>query len=273
MVMSYFKYQNGLPDKKTPKVSLVLAATFDEAKWASKRMGELSPGWLEMRTILKSEQGVYRRMSMWYEYEGLILYMQSFIAQEKEKLTSEQIVSINGRYLLSDEHPAAVLDDMTEAKLSIEEEEEDGNHRQLNKKSIIRAITAHRWLHKMGFPYCDIQKGIFINGPERPNVIDSGKLFEKTFLQLQSRALEYDKDGINILKLPLPNNRLFLIPWTHDESKFRTKKHQRSACHNEKAGQNYLHEKSRGRGIILSDCLFPNGHVSVPEYITEIEMQ
>jgi hypothetical protein len=36
----------------------------------------------------------------------------------------------------------------------------------------IRARTARRWLHRMGFEYKNVKKGVFIDGHEREDVVE-----------------------------------------------------------------------------------------------------
>lgn len=42
---------------------------------------------------------------------------------------------------------------------------------------VIRSRTARRGLCKLGYKYKDVHKNVFINGHERPNIVENCRIF------------------------------------------------------------------------------------------------
>lgn len=126
-------------------------------------------------------------MSTWYDDEGLLVHIRNTIAGMGERLTSQRLAREVGKYLLSDEHEQAVLQDLRELVNAKVIGEEASGHRPLAagyKRKSIRARSARWWLRKLGYQYKDIQKGIYFDGHERSDVIDYHNLFLERLEQL-----------------------------------------------------------------------------------------
>lgn len=127
-------------------------------------------------------------MSTWYDDEGLLVHIRNTIAGMGERLTSQRLAREVGRYLLSDEHEQAVLPDLGElVNLEVIGEEASG-HRPLAagyKRKSVRARSARRWLRQLDYQYKDIRKGIYLDGHERPDVIDYRNQFLERLEQLK----------------------------------------------------------------------------------------
>lgn len=267
IVLGYLSFQQRFPHITATEGSIVTAAVFKRGGWVARRLREWTDSWVENRLIPKGEQGIGRRMSSWYEDEKLELFMRKFIAEMGATMTAQKLSTAVGNYLMSEDHGAAVLQDLQHA--TVEEGEEDGTRRGLYKRKGIRARSACRWLRRMGYRYRDIRKGIFLDGHERSDVIEYRQIFVRTISDLESLIVEYDINGNMIEKSPMPGERLCVL-MAHDESTFSANDARRQAWHNIK--QTHLRPKSRGRGIMLSDILYANGRVCVPDSITAEQM-
>lgn len=99
----------------------------------------------------------------------------------------------------------------------------DGN---VNQKRDIQSRTARRWLHRLGYNWRDVQKGVFIDGHERPDVIEYRNQFLAEIEALRPYLVEFEKSGF-IKPKTYPDdcavggpNRQSGILITHDESTF-----------------------------------------------------
>lgn len=267
VVLGYLSFQLRFPMVSESERSVVTAAVFQRGSWVARRLREWTKSWIVTRFIPKGEQGISRRMSSWYEDEKLELYMRKYIAETGTTMTARKLATAVGTYLMSEEHCQAVLDDLEAA--TIEEGEEDGSRPKLYKRNGIRARSARRWLRRMGYRYRNIRKGIFLDGHEREDVTIYRQEFIQILTQLQPLIVEYDNNGIMIEKSPMRGERLRVL-MAHDESTFSANNARRQAWHN--VQETHLQPKSRGRGIMLSDVLFANGRVCVPDNISAEEM-
>ncbi|RPA92223.1 hypothetical protein L873DRAFT_1863321 [Choiromyces venosus 120613-1] len=84
--------------------------------------------------------------------------------------------------------------------------------------------------------------------------------------QLKLQLIQYDENGNQIPYQPLPQSKL-LVPCTHDESTFNANDGRHQSWYSK--DQVHLRKKTRGKGIMLSDCLLPNGHITLPPDISE----
>jgi hypothetical protein len=50
----------------------------------------------------------------------------------------------------------------------------------LGVKDSISDMTAHRWLKHLGFSVCQVQKGVYVDGHKRDDVVDSRRVFINT---------------------------------------------------------------------------------------------
>lgn len=56
----------------------------------------------------------------------------------------------------------------------------------------IRSRMAQKWLNQLGYKYRNIKKDVFIDGHERPDVVEDWKVFLKTMSDLESYFIEFD---------------------------------------------------------------------------------
>jgi hypothetical protein len=110
----------------------------------------------------------------------------------------------------------------------------------------IHEETARRWLNRLGFNHKNHLKGVYFDGHEREDVIQSRHEFVPTLLHLDRITLV--PKGI---RPELEDNEKLLICVAHDESTFYANADQsRYWCD----GQNQvLKQKSLGAAIMVSD--------------------
>ena len=83
--------------------------------------------------------------------------------------------------------------------------------------------TARLWLHHLGFEVLTVRKGIFIDGHERPDVIDARKLFLRKmtklgFLHFTNAPTEDAMRALPDVDGPTNERRLKTVVFFHDES-------------------------------------------------------
>lgn len=55
--------------------------------------------------------------------------------------------------------------------------------------------TARTWLNKLGYKYKDVRKDVFIDGHERPDVVENRVNFLKVMEDLKPYMVEFEEDG------------------------------------------------------------------------------
>lgn len=132
----------------------------------------------------------------------------------------------------------------------------DGN---IHRKPGIRSRTARRWLHQLGYNWRDVQKGVFIDGHERPDVTEYRDQFLSEMETLKPYMVEFEEDGSMKPKIYPedcavggPNKRPVIFI-THDESIFNANDGRRQVWQNDR--HSILRPKGKGRGIMVSDFL------------------
>ena len=59
----------------------------------------------------------------------------------------------------------------------------------------IKSRTARKWLYKLGFEYKDIKKDVFVDGHERPDVVEDRQKFLRIMKGLEPYLVEFEEDG------------------------------------------------------------------------------
>jgi hypothetical protein len=126
--------------------------------------------------------------------------------------------------------------------------------------------VARRWLRRLGFNWREVRKGIYIDGHERPDVVEYRKNFLDYMHGLGPYLVEFDENG-EIKEKQYPPDcyarspfRRPIIPVTHDESTFNAHDGRRRAWM--RPNDTFLRPKNKGRGIMVSDFLLPCSRLS-----------
>lgn len=105
---------------------------------------------------------------------------------------------------------------------SLQEIEHQANSPTTHKRLSLSARTASTWLHRMGFNWKEVKKGIYKNGHERPDVkqyrqqgflLTIGALLPRMPYPVKNQICEV----VDIKKPELPAGEKLCIPVTHDE--------------------------------------------------------
>jgi len=135
----------------------------------------------------------------------------------------------------------------------------------------IRNRTARRWLEKLGFSWRKIQKGIYVDGHERSDVVRyRQEVFLPAFNEIRPFLVAWDEGGQMIMPQNLPPGQKPLVLVTHDESTFNANDGKRRVWM--KDGKQPLRPKARGKGLMVSDFLTPGGRLAVPDTISDAEL-
>lgn len=137
----------------------------------------------------------------------------------------------------------------------------------------IRSRTARTWLNKLGFEYKDVRKGVFIDGHERPDVVEDRNNFLSRMEDLKPYMVEFKENGtMKEKKYPLDcavggQNRRPVIVITHDECTFSANDGVRRAWTSQ--GDTFLRPKGRGQGIMASEFILPFGRLNLASLTPE----
>ena len=112
------------------------------------------------------------------------------------------------------------------------------------------------WLHHLGFEVLTVRKGIFIDGHERPDVIDARKLFLRKMTKigfLHSTNAPTDQAVQALPDVDGPTNERIAktVVFFHDESTFMSNEDQPTQWGTK--GEKMMKPKSKGAGIMVSD--------------------
>lgn len=127
------------------------------------------------------------------------------------------------------------------------------------KKRTISLRTAQHWLHNMGWRYARKKNGMYIDGHERPDIVDYREAFIERWKGYEKRMASFDNDGereaFSPHGFPVPPNQVFkLILVTHDESIFY-ENDRRKNCWTHKSDRGAPQRKGEGSSLMVSDFL------------------
>ncbi|KAF9063745.1 hypothetical protein BDP27DRAFT_1202371, partial [Rhodocollybia butyracea] len=120
--------------------------------------------------------------------------------------------------------------------------------------------TAQRWLKKLDWRYGMKQKGMYIDGHERQDVVAYRKEFLKRWKEYEKRMVTYDNNGNPSFPkgFPVPQGPRFrLILVTHNESTFYAHDRRKSVWTNSTQGPT-PERKGDGPSIMVSAYLTPD---------------
>ena len=119
--------------------------------------------------------------------------------------------------------------------------------------------TARKWLHDLGFEILQLSKGVFIDGHERSDVVESRGQFLRTmtecgFLRLDNAPTEAAAQALpqDILHMSQEQGEKQIV-WFHDESAYNTVE-DTPTLWGEK-GKLPIKPKGRGSSIMVSEFI------------------
>jgi hypothetical protein len=127
------------------------------------------------------------------------------------------------------------------------------------KKKKITLWTAQRWLHNMGWRYRRLKNGMYIDGHERPDIVDYQKKFIMCWKVYEKWMRTFDNEGepenFSPHGFPVPAGQLFkLILVTHDESVFYENDRRKTYWSHVSQG-GVPQRKGEGISLMVSDFL------------------
>lgn len=219
--------------------------------------------WRERRTVNEGRKGCFSKTYSWFNDEGVQLHIRDYLAGAGEHITAYRLAKSIGDYLDSRRAEAAVTS-------ALEANPEDP---ALTRRTRIRARTARRFLHKMGFSYKNVTKNVYVDGHERTDVVEyRNEVFLPRWHAFSRRFVVFNENGLGAWEFPkgLKMGEKPLVLVTHDESTFNANDGKRRLW--VKDGKMPLRQKSRGKGIMISGFLTPGGPLRVPDHIPDSEL-
>jgi len=131
-------------------------------------------------------------------------------------------------------------------------------------KATISENCARHWLKRLGYELTMVKKGIYIDGHERPDVVDYRKTFLNTIAKNEHLRNMYDDKDLEIIQPTLNPMEWKHIPIHHDESIFRPNELQQRVW--VMGGKMLLQKKGQGKAIHVSDFITEEtGRLSLSE--------
>ena len=280
-VLNFLYLQRREPWQTRERLSELASTVVNRGCEVARRIREWEIGWIENRHIPPGHRGKNSRLASWLDDEGVELAVRNYISEQGDKLTSYGLARAVAEYLGKGEGDAEdIVGEALEPTFSSdpvtsvsdensEDYAEDGTgdipSRVLRRG--IRARTARLWLNRLGFSWRDAKKGVYIDGHDRPDVISyRNDIFLPTLFALLPTIREWDEDGNVFVKRPLPAGEHEKVYVTHDESSFNANDGKRQMWIQD--GHQPLRQKSKGKGIMVSEFLTPRGRLQLPAGIT-----
>lgn len=127
-------------------------------------------------------------------------------------------------------------------------------HINIESRQTISTRTARRWMHTMGFRFQRYQKGVYIDGHERPDVVTYREKFLQEVANLDHLMSKWLDTNCKVRTFPTLIGEEKEHVWiTHDESVFHTYDGPRTVWGLE--GEHPLRKKGQGQGVHVSDFL------------------
>ena len=123
-----------------------------------------------------------------------------------------------------------------------------------NTPQTISIQTARRWMHHFGFMYKRYQKGIYVDGHERPDVVTYRNEFLEQVAEFEPLMPKWLDKECKMRTLPeLHSGQTPHILVTHDESTFQAYDEMRAFWRPD--GEQPLRKKGMSAGLHVSDFL------------------
>jgi len=117
----------------------------------------------------------------------------------------------------------------------------------------ISLSTAHRWITRLGWTFHRYQKGIYIDGHERVDVVRDREEFIWKYDELSNFMPTFDQETLQQINPILESNMKMHVFITHDECSFDS--HDGETHGWGPQDEQPLLKKGRGRTLMVSDFL------------------
>lgn len=126
----------------------------------------------------------------------------------------------------------------------------------ISLKSPICYRTAQRWLVKVGWRLTVLRKGVYMDGHERPDVVEyRNNVFLPKMAEYERRMVHFEGPDLTRVEPVLKEGETEIVVYFQDESCFHANEYKSRAWLG--PGQTVLQKKSRGRLIHVSDFVTP----------------
>ena len=199
--------------------------------------------------IPESKQGAYQRSGVLWTNEQLNKKASRYIRENAAKKGASNLTAGSFCQWVNEELlPNATLEPGFPRKVGVE--------------------TARKWMHEMGFQVLTSKKGSFVDGHERPDVVEYRKRFLRRmvglgFLNLENVPTDEAKQALPT-DLECPSQAILdkTIVFFHDESTFQCNDDQPTFWGTK--GTHIIKPKSKGSGIMVSDFIDEhNGYLAL----------
>ncbi|KAF9498601.1 hypothetical protein BDN71DRAFT_1530368 [Pleurotus eryngii] len=126
----------------------------------------------------------------------------------------------------------------------------------INPKKPLSNRAGARWLQKLGWRHTLVKKGVYMDGHERPDVVQyRNDVFLPQMAKYEARMVHYEGPELRQVEPKLADGEEEIIPLFHDESCFHANDQTNRAWL--QPGEQPLRKKERGRLIHVSDFINP----------------
>lgn len=258
-VLHFLYAQCGDLDARRKPTALSVAQSFNRGKAFAEQLVTWERSWVSTRVIPAGRSGIHAKVSSLLNDEDVKLFVMEFIASKKEEITSELLGRAVTEYVGS--KSAGKKLQMAVAGIQCDKQTEK------MPREGIRARTARLWLNQMGLTFREGRKDVYVDGHERDDVVAYREAFLARYSELEPRIAQWDEAGNLIGEDTPPAGGKWIIVVTHDESTFNVNDGRRYMWLEEHGDP--LRPKGKGKGIMVSDFLTPNGRLTAPPQITD----
>ena len=167
-----------------------------------------------------------------------------------------------------------VLSDAAEQVPAVQDNQEASNTSESSKlfqSHSIKARTARQLLKKLWLEWGTLHKGVYVDDHERENVREyRQKVFIQQWYGFHPPLICFDESGAWWIPDTLPQREKPLLLVTHHESSFNANDEMRQLWMFN--GKHLSQPKSKGKGIMVSAFLTPNGVLQVPSAVPDTEL-
>lgn len=238
-------------------IALDVAHSFNRGAPFARSILQWEKSWVTHREIPEGRTGAHPKVTSLFNDEEVKLFVMEYIASHKESITAGSLANAVTEYMGF----RSVGEKTRQAILNGENQQQD------KSRQSIRVSAARAWLKSMGYTWRTPKKDVYLDGHERPDVVNDRQEFLAKFKQFEPRLARWDENGNLEGGEAPPDAGRWLVIVTHDESTFQVNDGRRHIWLQE--GGDPLRPKGLGRGIMVSDFLTPNGRLAVPEDIRD----
>ncbi|KAG0639784.1 hypothetical protein HOY80DRAFT_1072166 [Tuber brumale] len=234
--------------------------------------------WIQSRQVSLQKKHKYGSILSCLDEEETRLVIQEFIAGAGDTLTSHLLAAVITTYWTTGQLPDHFEpnNDQVEVSLSSRTAVPLNNNPNVQAfgnqvQKVLKSRTVAAWLHKLGYKYKEVKKGVYRDGHKQEDVVayrQNEFLPALDHLKPFMVKWELDIDSKPVLIFPkgLPEGQKPIVLVTHDESTFDSNDGRGYAWM--KDVEPLLRKMSCGKGIIVSEFLSAGGWLQAPSWLS-----